>query len=86
MGAANREKIVEQMEYLRGRAKDALGKANSAGLRHFDRIELSLFPQHKPQERVYNIFYYLNRYGNDWIDHLLEIPYDISGDHRIIYL
>lgn len=86
LGAANREKIVEQMEYLRGRAKDALGKANSAGLRHFDRIELSLFPQHKPQERVYNIFYYLNRYGNDWIDHLLEIPYDISGDHRIIYL
>ncbi|GGF82834.1 bacillithiol biosynthesis cysteine-adding enzyme BshC [Paenibacillus aceti] len=86
LGTANREKIVEQMEYLRGRAKDALSKANSAGLRHFDRIEFSLFPQHKPQERVYNVFYYLNRYGSSWIDNLLGIPYDITGKHRIIYL
>ncbi|MNI14576.1 putative cysteine ligase BshC [compost metagenome] len=86
LGNANRDKIVDQIEYLRGKAKDALAKTNEAGLRHFDRIELSLFPQHKLQERVYNVFYYLNRYGEDWIDGLMRIPYDVTGTHRVIYL
>ncbi|GGH26418.1 bacillithiol biosynthesis cysteine-adding enzyme BshC [Paenibacillus segetis] len=86
LGNANKDKILDQIEYLRGRAKDALEKANEVGLRHFERIELSLFPQHKPQERVYNVFYYLNRYGMEWIDDLMEIPYDIEGNHRVIYL
>ncbi|MNM96316.1 putative cysteine ligase BshC [compost metagenome] len=86
LGNANRDKIVDQIEYLRGKAKDALAKTNEAGLRHFDRIELSLFPQHKLQERVYNVFYYLNRYGEDWIDGLVRIPYDVTGTHRVIYL
>ncbi|MNO15184.1 putative cysteine ligase BshC [compost metagenome] len=86
LGGSNRDKIVDQMEYLRSKAKDALAKTNEAGLRHFDRIEISLFPQHKLQERVYNVFYYLNRYGEDWIDGLIRIPYDVTGTHRIIYL
>lgn len=86
LGNANRDKILDQMEYLKGKAKDALAKTNEAGLRHFDRIELSLLPLNKPQERVYNIFYYLNRYGEDWIDGLLGIPYDVTGTHRVIYL
>ncbi|WP_410768037.1 bacillithiol biosynthesis cysteine-adding enzyme BshC [Fontibacillus sp. BL9] len=86
LGNANRDKIIDQIDYLRGKAKDALEKGNEAGLRHFDRIELSLFPLGKPQERVYNIFYYLNRYGSNWIDDLAVIPYDVTGKHRIIYL
>ncbi|MFD1176045.1 bacillithiol biosynthesis cysteine-adding enzyme BshC [Paenibacillus puldeungensis] len=86
LGAANRDKIIDQIEYLRSKAMDALEKSNEAGLRHWDRIELSLFPLHKPQERVYNIFYYLNRFGMDWIDGLLDIPYEVTGKHRILYL
>lgn len=86
LGTANRDKIYDQIEYLRGKAKDALEKSNEAGLRHFERIELSLFPLRKPQERVYNIFYYMNRFGVEWIDALMDIPYDITGTHRIIYL
>lgn len=86
LGAANKEKILDQIEYLRGRAKDALEKSNEAGLRHFDRIEMSLLPAGKLQERVFNIFYYINRYGPDLIDRLMEIPYDQAGGHRIIHL
>lgn len=85
LGTANKEKIFDQIEYLRSRAKDALEKSNEAGLRHFDRIEMSLLPGQKLQERVFNIFYYLNRYGPDLIDRLMEIPYDRAGSHRIIH-
>ena len=86
LGNANKDKIIDQIEYLQNRAMDALARSNEAGMRHFDRIEYSLYPQHKPQERVYNVFYYLNRYGEGWIDQLMEIPYDVTGSHRVIYV
>ncbi|MNJ46380.1 putative cysteine ligase BshC [compost metagenome] len=86
LGNANKDKIVDQIEYLQNKAKDALERTNEAGMRHFDRIELSLYPSHKPQERVFNIFYYLNRYGEGWIDQLMEIEYDVTGNHRVIYV
>lgn len=81
----NKMKIIEQMNFLQVRVKDALERSNEAGLRHFDRIEFTLFPQHKPQERVFNIYAYLNRYGFDWIDRLMEVPYEMMGQHRMIY-
>lgn len=86
LGAVNRDKIIGQIEYLRGKAKDALEQIHETGLRHFDRIQLSLFPLNKPQERVYNLFDALNRFGMDWIDGLMNIPYELTGKHRIIYL
>lgn len=86
LGNANKDKIIDQIEYLQNRAMDALARSNEAGMRHFDRIEYSLYPQHKPQERVYNVFYYLNRYGEGWIDQLMEIPFDVTGSHRVIYV
>lgn len=86
LGAVNRDKIIGQIEYLRGKAKDTLEKIHETGLRHFDRIQLSLFPLGKPQERVYNLFDALNRYGADWIEDLMNIPYELTGVHRIIYL
>jgi bacillithiol biosynthesis cysteine-adding enzyme BshC len=86
LGNANKDKIIDQIEYLQNRAMDALARSNEAGMRHFDRIEYSLYPQHKPQERVYNVFYYLNRYGEGWIDQLMEIPFDVTGSHCVIYV
>lgn len=86
LGGANRDKIIEQIEYLRNKAADALAKSNDSGLRHFERIEQSVIPLGRLQERVYNAFYYLNRYGLDWIDELAGIPYDVTGTHRILYM
>ncbi|MGG4551012.1 bacillithiol biosynthesis cysteine-adding enzyme BshC [Paenibacillus humicus] len=86
LGGANKAKIIEQMEFMQTRVRDALERSNETGLRHFDRIEQTLFPQRKPQERVFNIFAYLNRYGFDWIDRLMEVPYDMMGHHRMIYM
>lgn len=86
IGAVNRGKIIDQIEYLRGKAKDAMEQIHATGLRHFDRIQLTLFPLNKPQERVYNLLDALNRYGIDWIEDLMDIPYELTGKHRIIYL
>lgn len=86
LGGANRDKIIEQIEYLRNKSMDALAKSNDSGIRHFERIEQSVIPMGRLQERTYNAFYYLNRYGWSWIDELAGIPYDVTGTHRILYL
>ncbi|MDF2926411.1 MAG: hypothetical protein K0R57_5325 [Paenibacillaceae bacterium] len=85
LGETNRQKIVEQIEYLHKRASDSLESKFASGLRQLDRIHLSLKPLSKPQERVYNVFAYLNKYGSGWIDELISLPYDNDGGHRLVY-
>ncbi|WP_151735851.1 bacillithiol biosynthesis cysteine-adding enzyme BshC [Paenibacillus tengchongensis] len=86
LGENNKTKILEQISFLQDKAQDALEKRNEAALRQWERIELSLMPLGKPQERVYNIMYYLNRYGLSWLDELMAVPSDFSGTHRMIYM
>ncbi|OKP97543.1 bacillithiol biosynthesis cysteine-adding enzyme BshC [Paenibacillus sp. P46E] len=86
LGANNKDKILDQITFLQAKAQDAMAKQNEAALRQWERIELSLMPLGKLQERVYNVVYYLNRYGPDWLDELMSIPADYSGTHRVIYM
>lgn len=85
LGETNSQKIVEQIEYLRNRAVDSMESKFSSGLRQLDRIRLSLSPLSKPQERVYNVLAYLNKYGNGWIDELISQPFENNGKHRLVY-
>ncbi|MDQ0192587.1 bacillithiol biosynthesis cysteine-adding enzyme BshC [Paenibacillus wynnii] len=86
LGSSNKDKIVDQISFLQAKARDAMEKQNEAALRQWERIELSLLPLGKLQERVYNVMYYLNRYGPAWLDELADLPPDFSGTHRIIYM
>jgi bacillithiol synthase len=86
LGETNRLKILEQIEFLRVKAADAMESKFSTGLRQLDRIRLSLAPLSKPQERVYNVFAYLNKYGSGWVDELIREPYPYDGRHRLVYL
>jgi bacillithiol synthase len=85
LGETNRQKILEQIEFLRVKASDAMEQKFSSGLRQLDRIRLSLAPLSKPQERVYNVFAYLNKYGEGWIDELIQLSYENDGKHRLVY-
>ncbi|QAY68312.1 bacillithiol biosynthesis cysteine-adding enzyme BshC [Paenibacillus protaetiae] len=86
LGETNRQKIVEQIEYLESKTKDAFSKQYEASIRQLDRIYSTLCPEGKPQERVVNCTVYWNRFGQDIIGKLLELPFDRSGTHRIVYL
>lgn len=86
LGNNNKDKIIDQITFLEGKAQDAMEKQNEAALRQWERIEQSLMPLGKLQERVYNIMYYMNRYGPAWLDELMTIPADYSGTHRMIYM
>ncbi|MCM3626459.1 bacillithiol biosynthesis cysteine-adding enzyme BshC [Paenibacillus glycanilyticus] len=86
LGETNRQKIVEQIEYLEAKTKDAFNKQYDASIRQLDRIALSLWPSGKPQERVINMTGYWNRYGSAWLEKLLELPFSPTGGHQLVYL
>ncbi|MFF2482872.1 bacillithiol biosynthesis cysteine-adding enzyme BshC [Paenibacillus sp. NPDC058071] len=86
LGETNKQKIVEQIEYLESKTKDAFTKQFDASIRQLDRIALSLWPSGKPQERVLNMTAYWNRYGTSWLSKLLEAPYERTGGHQIVHL
>ncbi len=85
LGETNKQKIVEQIDFLHKRAMDALLTQNESSMRQFDRIYLAILPLGKPQERVYNIFNYLNKYGTDWLDDLVQLSISDRRKHFIIY-
>ena len=82
---ANRAKIEAQIDYLERKAKEALALRSQAGLARWRRIANCVTPLGKPQERVYNIMAYLNRYGTEWLDDLVRTDAD-GVLHRVVYL
>jgi bacillithiol biosynthesis cysteine-adding enzyme BshC len=86
LGDTNMTKIIEQIDFLEQKAADGYRTLFDSSLRHWNRIGLSLLPGGRPQERVYNVVVFLNKYGSDWIGKLLESPIAPDGNHRIVYM
>lgn len=84
LGETNTGKIMEQIAFLEKRAKEALESRNEASLRQFQRIGMAVKPLGRPQERVYNPLAYLNKYGTDWLEELINTG-GIDGKwHQIV--
>lgn len=86
LSETNIQKILEQIDFLQARSTDAFQSRFEVALKQLERIRLSITPLDKPQERVYNVFAYLNKYGRVWLDELLTQPIAIDGQHRVVYL
>lgn len=84
LAETNRDKILEQMAYLESRSLDAIAKQHEASLRQWDRINQSLTPLDKPQERVYGAVHFWNRYGWEWLSRWTDVPYERNGGHRLV--
>ncbi|WP_336761888.1 bacillithiol biosynthesis cysteine-adding enzyme BshC [Paenibacillus sp. USHLN196] len=86
IGDTNLSKITEQMHYLKQQTHKAIEDKHNVSLRHWNGIQNSLFPTGKPQERVHNALFYLNRYGTEWIDELIKTSSEFRGEHKVIAL
>lgn len=86
LGEKNVDKILEQVGYYEKKISGAFLKKHESVLRQFERTEAALFPMDKPQERVYNIFGYVNKYGMDWFNAFLSYPFEINRNHNAIFI
>lgn len=84
LAESNRDKILDQISYLETRSIDAIAKQHEASLRQWDRIQLTLTPLGKPQERVYGTIHYWNRYGSAWLSQWMNVPYEVMGGQRVV--
>lgn len=86
LGETNLAKLVEQIDFMKKRTVEASRSRFDTGLKQWRKVERSLLPMGKPQERVYNIFTYLNKYGRDWLDAwITSVPED-GRQHHIVQL
>jgi bacillithiol synthase len=75
-----------QIDFLQRKFDQSLKEKNDLSLERYDRIERSLRPQNGPQERTWNLFYYLNKYGLEFIGEIMELPYEFDGQHKLIHI
>lgn len=74
LAAKNLAKVMEQVDWLEKKAENAHRQRHNQLSQHTRRLEISLVPQGNKQERVHNVFWYLNKYGPAFIDMLLQQP------------
>lgn len=91
LGLTNRNKLFEQVDYLRRRVEWTIEDRHTASIRQWDILEKTVLPFGKKQERVYNGWMYINRFGIDWVDRLVGEPspdglFHQVSFHQVIYL
>ena len=84
--AKNATLLQAQIDFLQQTLQRALMRKYEVELRKFSRVEMSLMPNRAPQERIWNIFYYINKYGFDFLEKLLQLDYKWNGMHKIVYI
>jgi bacillithiol synthase len=80
----NAQNIQSQLDFVKNSINRSILNRNEIELNRFNRIEKSLLPLGSPQERVWNVFYYLNKYGDDFIQDLLTLPFEFNGKHKVV--
>lgn len=78
--------IEQQLDFLYGKMESRVKEKNNHVIRKYSRIEQSLNPLHSPQERIWNIFYYMNKYGPHFISDLMVLTYEFNNQHKLIYI
>ncbi len=78
----NLGRVLQEAAYLRGRGQQALKEKHRRAVRHFTYLENACLPGGRLQERTYNIFPYLVKYGPGFLQHLRDnLP--LEGGHHI---
>lgn len=82
----NRELILQQLDYMEKRIEKFYEERFKHELSALNEIEAHIYPNNNLQERIWNIFYYVNKYGFAFIDKLF-IEHELGkAKHHIVYV
>src|SRR5690606_26020743 len=87
MGAKNRTKINEQIDYLHRYVRRAIAEKYQTELRRMNELVVRVLPLKKPQERVYNLIQIWNEHGLTWLSRLVhESQLLMQVPHQLVYI
>ncbi|PAE26911.1 bacillithiol biosynthesis cysteine-adding enzyme BshC [Bacillus sp. 7894-2] len=80
----NEELLLKQIDFMENKIQKSIQQKYDVVIKKYEKAENSLRPGGIPQERVWNILYYLNKYGTDFLEELLHFSFDFDGTHKVI--
>lgn len=80
----NESYLLKEIEFMETKLNESGKLKHDNRLKKYDRINLALRPDGFPQERVWNIFYYLNQYGLNFIHDLMSGTFEFDGRHKVM--
>lgn len=80
----NESYLIKEMNFMEYKLEESVKRKHDVILSKYSRVGLSLRPDGFPQERMWNVFYYLNQYGLGLINGLMELEYGFDGLHKVI--
>lgn len=74
LGDKNLDKIMEQVNWMKGRSQAAFRQKHGDVIRHGQRLKIALAPRGQEQQRLHNVFWYINKYGPAFLAALMQQP------------
>ncbi|MCG5103584.1 bacillithiol biosynthesis cysteine-adding enzyme BshC [Oceanobacillus alkalisoli] len=78
--------VQREIEFLKRRMKLALEEKYAKDLAQFDEIQLLTHPEEGLQERMWNVFPFLNEYGVSFISEVTRSSFSFQNSHYVVYL
>lgn len=82
----NGDFIQKHLDFLLSSVEKRQKQQHEVQLSKYKSMELSLAPNLYPQERVWNIYYYINKFGPEFVRELLNLSYSFNQKHKIVKL
>ncbi|MGM7701067.1 bacillithiol biosynthesis cysteine-adding enzyme BshC [Pseudalkalibacillus sp. Hm43] len=82
----NWEIIEGQISYLKQKMEHSIYQRHEIEMRKYDYLFTHISPHGQPQERVLNVFYYINHCGMGLIDTLMSGQYEWNGNPKAVYV
>jgi bacillithiol synthase len=81
----NRNILQSQLDIIRKIVESKQLTKHKVTIKKFADIEHALMPMGSPQERVWNIFYFLNKYGLDFVAELSNLEVEFNHNIKVVY-
>lgn len=80
----NKAILFKQLEFMKQKTEESHLRNHEELARKFNDVENSIHPLGGPQDRVINPIYFMNKYGKDWLEFLLESEFEFGEWHYVL--